>query len=110
MVLDKQPQSIIVVGAGAIGVEFAYFYNAIGTKVTLVEYLPRLLPLEDEEVSKEVAKSFAKAGIQVHTNTEVTGVDTQGAQCQVQLKAKKGVTQSLASDVVLSAVGIVPNL
>lgn len=110
MVLDKQPQSIIVVGAGAIGVEFAYFYNAIGTKVTLVEYLPRLLPLEDEEVSKEVAKSFAKAGIQVHTNTEVTGVDTQGAQCQVQLKTKEGMTQSLASDVVLSAVGIVPNL
>ncbi len=110
MVLDKQPQSIIVVGAGAIGVEFAYFYNAIGTKVTLVEYLPRLLPLEDEDVSKEVAKSFAKAGIQVHTNAEVTGVDTQGAQCQVQLKTKEGMTQSLASDVVLSAVGIVPNI
>jgi dihydrolipoamide dehydrogenase len=110
MVLDKQPQSMLVVGAGAIGVEFAYFYNAIGTKVTLVEYMPRLLPLEDEEVSKEVAKSFAKRGIQVHTDTEVIGADTQGAQCQVQLKPKGGVTQSLTSDVVLSAVGIVPNL
>jgi dihydrolipoamide dehydrogenase len=110
MVLKKQPKSMIIVGAGAIGVEFAYFYNAIGTKVTLVEYLPRLLPLEDEDVSKEVAKSFAKAGIQVRTNTEVTGVDTQGAQCQVQLKTKEGMTQSLAGDVVLSAVGIVPNI
>jgi dihydrolipoamide dehydrogenase len=110
MVLDKQPQSILIVGAGAIGVEFAYFYNTIGTKVTLVEYLPRLLPLEDEEISKEVARSFAKRGIQIHTNTEVLDADTQGAQCQVQLKTKEGMAQSLASDVVLSAVGIVPNL
>ena len=109
MVLDKQPQSMVVVGAGAIGVEFAYFYNAIGTAVTLVEYMPRILPLEDEDISKELAKSFAKAGIQVHTNTEVTSVDTRGAQCQVQLKTQDGV-QSLACDVVLSAAGIVANL
>ena len=109
MVLAKQPQSMVIVGAGAIGVEFAYFYKAIGTAVTLVEYMPRLLPLEDEEVSQELAKSFAQAGIQVHTNTEVTSVDTQGAQCQVQLNTQAGV-QSLACDVVLSAVGIVANL
>lgn len=109
MVLDKQPQAMVVVGAGAIGVEFAYFYNAIGTAVTLVEYMPRLLPLQDEDVSKELAKSFAQAGIQVHTHTEVTSVDTQGAQCQVQLKTQAGV-QRLDCEVVLSAVGIVANL
>ena len=110
MVLKKQPKSIIIVGAGAIGVEFAYFYNAIGTKVTLVEYMAHLLPLEDKDISKEVAKSFTKAGIQVHTNTELTHVETQGAQCQVQLKTKEGEVQSLASDMVLSAAGIVANV
>ncbi|HAN49773.1 MAG TPA: dihydrolipoyl dehydrogenase, partial [Amoebophilaceae bacterium] len=110
MVLQKQPQSIIVVGAGAIGVEFAYFYNAIGTAVTLVEYMPRLLPLEDEDISKAVAKSFTKAGIQVYTNTEVTHVDTQGEHCQVQLKTEAGGVKSLVSEVVLSAVGIVANI
>jgi len=110
MVLKKQPQSMIIVGAGAIGVEFAYLYNAIGTKVTLVEYMPRLLPLEDEDISKEVTKSFSKAGIQVYTNTELTHVNTQEVQCQVQLKSNKGDTQNLTSDVVLSAVGIVANI
>jgi len=109
LVLQKQPKSMIIVGAGAIGVEFAYFYNAIGTDVTLIEYAPRLLPLEDEDVSKEVAKSFSKAGVKVHVNTEVTYVDTQGAQCQVQLKTQEGI-QKLASDIVLSAAGIVANL
>ena len=110
MILEKQPQSIIIVGAGAIGVEFAYFYNAIGTKVTLIEHMPRLLPLEDEDISKEVAKSLTKAGVQVHTNTRLTHVDTQSIQCQVHLEAKAGTTHSLTSDVVLSAVGIVPNI
>jgi dihydrolipoamide dehydrogenase len=110
LVLKEQPRSMIVVGAGAIGVEFAYFYHSIGTEVTLVEYLPRLLPLEDEDISKEVTKSFTKAGIQVYTNTEVTRVNTQGAQCQVQLKTEAGGVQSLASEVVLSAVGIVANI
>jgi dihydrolipoamide dehydrogenase len=109
MILKEQPRSMIVVGAGAIGVEFAYFYHTIGTEVTLVEYMPRLLPLEDEDISKEVAKSFSKAGIKIHTNTEVIHVDTQGTQCQVQLKTEEGV-QSLVGDVVLSAVGIVANL
>lgn len=109
MVLDQQPQSMVIVGAGAIGMEFAYFYNAIGTDVTLVEYMPRLLPLEDEDVAKEMTKSFAKAEIEVRTEAEVTSVDTQGAQCQVQLKTTAG-TQSMTSDVVLSAVGVVANI
>ncbi|MHA7878043.1 MAG: dihydrolipoyl dehydrogenase [Bacteroidota bacterium] len=110
MTLKKQPKTMVIVGAGAIGVEFAYFYNAIGTQVTLVEYMPRLLPLEDEDISKEVAKSFLKAGVQVHTNTALTHVDTQGTQCQVQLKSSDGQVQSLTSDIVLSAVGIVANI
>ena len=109
MVLDQQPQSMVIVGAGAIGVEFAYFYHTIGTSVTIVEYMPHLLPTEDEEISRALAKSFAKTGIQLHTHTEVTGVTTQGEQCQVQLKTPTG-QQSLACDVVLSAVGIVANL
>jgi len=109
MVLDQQPASMVIVGAGAIGVEFAYFYNAIGTAVTLVEYAPRLLPLEDEEVSKELAKSLVKKGIQVYTNAEVTGVDTRGAQCQVQLRTAAG-SQQLDSSIVLSAVGMVANI
>ena len=108
MVLDEQPKSMVVVGAGAIGTEFAYFYNAIGTKVTLVEYMPHLLPLEDEDVSKELAKTFTQAGIQAHTQTEVTGVDTQGKQCQVHLKTPQG-EEKLDCDIVLSAVGYTPN-
>lgn len=110
MVLEKQPRSMVAVGAGAIGVEFAYFYHAIGTAVTLVEYMPRLLPLEDEDMSKEVTKSFSKAGIQLYTNTEVTRVNTQRAQCQVQLITKAVGVQSLACEVVLSAVGVVANI
>lgn len=108
MVLDRQPRSMVVVGAGAIGTEFAYFYNAIGTEVTLVEYMPRLLPLEDEDVSKELAKSFTKAGIRIHTQAEVIGADIQGKQCQVRLKTPQG-KETLACDVVLSAVGYTPN-
>lgn len=109
MVLGEQPQTMVIVGAGAIGVEFAYFYNAIGTAVTLVEHMPRLLPLEDEDVSKHLAQSFIRAGIQVHTNAVVTGLTTQSTQCQVQLKTQEG-EQQLTCDVVLSAVGIVANL
>ena len=109
MALDKQPRSMVIVGAGAIGVEFAYFYNTIGTTVTLVEYMPQLLPLEDEDIAKQLAQSFIKAGIQVHTQAEVTGIDTQGAQCQVHVKTQGGEKQ-LSGDIVLSAVGIVANL
>lgn len=110
MVLNEQPRSMIVVGAGAIGVEFAYLYHTIGTEVTLVEYMPRILPLEDEDISKELAKSFAKAGMKMCTNAEVISVDTQGEECQVQVKTKEGEIQNLVSDIVLSAVGVVADI
>jgi dihydrolipoamide dehydrogenase len=109
MVLPKQPKKLVVVGAGAIGVEFAYFYNAIGTEVTIVEYLPRLVPVEDEDVSKELAKSFKKAGIQVLTGASVESVDTSGKGCTVTVKTAKG-TEEIACDAVLSAVGVAPNV
>jgi dihydrolipoamide dehydrogenase len=107
--LPQQPKSMVIVGAGAIGVEFAYFYNAIGTSVTLVEYMPRILSLEDEDISKQLAKSLTQAGINVQTSTEVTGVVRESGQCQVQLKTQAG-NQTLMCDVVLSAVGVVSNL
>nr|WP_319401577.1 dihydrolipoyl dehydrogenase [uncultured Carboxylicivirga sp.] len=109
LVLDKQPESMIVVGSGAIGSEFAYFYNTIGTKVTLVEYMPNIVPVEDEEVSKQLARSFKKAGINVMTGAEVTKVDTSGDKVKVVIKTKKGEEEQEA-DIVLSAVGITPNL
>jgi dihydrolipoamide dehydrogenase len=109
MVLPKQPKSMVVVGAGAIGVEFAYFYNAIGTEVTLVEYLPRLVPVEDEDVSRELAKNFKKAGINIMTDASVEKVDTSGKTCKVTVKTKKGV-EEITCDVVLSAVGVSSNL
>jgi dihydrolipoamide dehydrogenase len=109
MNLPNQPKSMVVVGAGAIGVEFAYFYRAIGTEVTLVEFLPRLVPLEDDDVSKELEKNFKKQGIKVMTNSSVESIDTKGKGCQVKVKTKKGEA-SLECDVVLSAVGISTNL
>ena len=99
----------VVVGSGAIGSEFAGFYNALGTKVTLVEFLPRVVPLEDEEVSKQLARSFKKAGIKVMTSSSVESVDTSGALCKVQIKTKKGMIEEEA-EVVMSAVGVTPNL
>jgi dihydrolipoamide dehydrogenase len=109
MVLPKQPKRMVVVGAGAIGVEFAYFYNAIGTEVTIVEYLPRLVPVEDEDVSKELAKSFKKSGITIMTGSSVESVDTKGKGCKVHVKTPKG-EEVIECDVVLSAVGVHPNL
>lgn len=109
MTLKKQPKKLVVVGSGAIGVEFAYFYKSLGSEVTIVEYLPNIVPLEDEEVSKQLERSFKKMGIQVMTNAEVTEVDTKGDGCKVLLKTKKG-TETLECDVVLSAVGITPNI
>ncbi|WP_439184439.1 dihydrolipoyl dehydrogenase [Carboxylicivirga taeanensis] len=109
LTLDKQPESMIVVGSGAIGSEFAYFYNTIGTKVTLVEYLPNVVPVEDEEVSKQLGRSFKKAGIKVMTGAEVTQVDTSGDKVKVVIKTKKG-EENHEADIVLSAVGITPNL
>ena len=80
MSLPQQPKSMIVVGSGAIGVEFGYFYNSLGTKVTIVEFLPRVVPVEDEEISKELDKNFKKNGITIMTNSEVTSVDTSGSR------------------------------
>jgi dihydrolipoamide dehydrogenase len=109
MVLPSQPKSMIVMGSGAIGCEFAYFYSTMGTKVTIVEFLPNILPVEDEEVSKEVAKSFKKAGIEIMTDASVESVDTKGTGCKVKVKTKTGVVE-MEADVVLSAVGVQTNL
>ena len=109
MSLDKQPKSMIVVGSGAIGTEFAYFYNSIGTKVTLIEFLPKTVPVEDEEVSKEHEKSFRKQGITVMTNSEVTGVDTSGNGVKAKVKTRDGEV-TIEAEILLSAVGIVANI
>ena len=109
MTLENQPKSMVVVGYGAIGVEFAYFYNAIGTKVTVVEFMDRIVPVEDEEVSKALEKSYKKSGITIMTSSEVTKVDTKGAGCKVTVKTAKG-EEVLECDVVLSAAGVVSNL
>jgi len=109
MTLASQPKKMVVVGSGAIGSEFAYFYNAIGTEVTLVEFLPNLVPLEDEEVSKQLERSFKKAGIKTMTSSEVTSVDTKGKGCKVTIKTPKG-EEKVDCDIVLSAVGISTNL
>jgi len=109
MVMDKQPAKMVVVGSGAIGVEFAYFYKALGTEVTIVEYMPNIVPVEDEDVSKQLARTFKKNGIKIMTGSEVTKVDTKGTGCKVTVKNKKG-EQVLECDVVLSAVGVATNL
>jgi len=109
MVLPQRPQKLLVVGSGAIGVEFAYFYNTIGTEVTIVEFLPRIVPVEDEEVSKALERSFKKAGITIYTNSEVTKVDTAGKGCVSTIKTPTGEIK-IESDVVLSAVGVATNL
>jgi dihydrolipoamide dehydrogenase len=106
--LDKQPESMVVVGSGAIGSEFAYFYHSIGTKVTLVEFMPTLVPLEDEEVSKQLERSFKKSKMKVMTSSTVEKVDTSGDKCKVTIKTKKG-EETVEADIVLSAVGITPN-
>lgn len=109
MSLKSLPKKMVVVGSGAIGVEFAYFYNTLGTEVTIVEYMPNIVPVEDEEVSKQMEKSFKKAGITIMTNTSVESVDTKGKGCTVTVKTAKG-EEKIECDVVLSAVGIETNL
>jgi dihydrolipoamide dehydrogenase len=109
MTLKTQPKSMIVVGSGAIGVEFAHFYNAMGTDVTIVEFLPNLVPLEDEDVSKQFERSFKKAGIKVMTESSVEKVDTSGKLVKATVKTKKG-EEILEAEIVLSAVGIASNL
>lgn len=109
MTLKKQPKKLIVVGSGAIGIEFAHFYNAMGTEVTIVEYMDRIVPVEDAEVSKQLERSFKKSGITIMTNAEVTAVDTEGKGVVATVKTKKGEEQ-LQGDIVLSAVGIKTNI
>lgn len=109
MVLPEQPKRMIIIGSGAIGVEFAYFYNSMGTEVTIVEFLPNVVPLEDEEVSKQFERSLKKSGIKVMVNSSVTKVDTSGKGVVATVSTKKGEV-SLEADIVLSAVGIKSNI
>lgn len=109
MSLGNKPDSMVVVGSGAIGVEFAYFYHTLGTKVTIVEFMPNVVPVEDEEVSKQLARSFKKSGIEIMLESTVESVDTSGKGCKVKVKGKKG-EETIECDVVLSAVGITANI
>ncbi len=109
LVLPNLPKTMVVVGSGAIGVEFAYFYATMGTKVTIVEFMPNIVPVEDEEVSKQLEKSFKKIGIEVMTEASVESVDTKGTACKVNVKTKTG-NVTLDADIVLSAVGIEANI
>lgn len=108
LTLEKQPESMLVIGSGAIGTELAFFYATLGTKVTIVELLPNVVPLEDEEVSEEILKALKKARIKVHTNTLVEKVDISGEKCVANLKSEDK-TEQIEADIVLSAVGISPN-
>tara|TARA_R110002051_G_scaffold105384_2_gene178274 strand:+ start:596 stop:1987 length:1392 start_codon:yes stop_codon:yes gene_type:complete len=109
MTLDKQPKKMVVVGSGAIGIEFAYFYNSMGTEVTVVEFLPNVVPVEDEDISKQLERTFKKSGIKIMTSSEVTKVDTSGEGVKVTVKTSKG-EEVIEADVVLSAVGIKSNI
>lgn len=108
LTLEKQPESMVVVGSGAIGSEFAYFYHSIGTKVTLVEFMPTLVPNEDVDVAKQLERNFKKSKMKVMTSSSVESVDTSGDKCKVTIKTKKG-EETVEADIVLSAVGIAPN-
>lgn len=109
MTLPKQPKKMVVVGSGAIGSEFAYFYQTMGTEVTLIEFMPEIVPVEDVEVSKQLGRSFKKSGMKVMTSSEVLSVDTKGTGCKVSVKTKKG-EEVIECDIVLSAVGIATNI
>ena len=109
MVLPEMPKSMVIVGSGAIGCEFAYFYNAMGTKVTIVEFMANIVPVEDEDISKQLEKSFKKSGINVMTSSSVESVDTAGSGCKVKVKTAKG-EEIIECDIVLSAAGVVSNL
>jgi len=109
MTLPKQPKSMLVVGSGAIGVEFAHFYNSMGTKVTIIEFMPRVVPVEDEDISKQFERSLKKSGIKVMTNSSVESVDTSGAGVVATVKTKKGEI-TLEAEIMLSAVGIKTNI
>lgn len=109
MTLRELPQSMVVVGSGAIGSEFAYFYQSLGTKVTLVEFMPQIVPNEDKEVSSTLQRAFKKKGMKIFTSTSVESIDTSGVKCQVTIKGKKGESV-IETDIVLSAVGVTTNI
>ena len=110
MVLPTQPKSMIIVGSGAIGVEFAYVYNSMGTKVTIVEFLPKIVPVEDEDISRELEKQYRKQGIEIMTNSSVESLDTSGALVKAKVKQQDGSFVTLEAEIVLSAVGVVANI
>ena len=110
MVLPTQPKSMIIVGSGAIGVEFAYVYNSMGTKVTIVEFLPKIVPVEDEDISRELEKQYRKQGIEIMTNASVESLDTSGALVKAKVKQLDGSFVTLEAEIVLSAVGVVANI
>ena len=109
MTLPNQPKSMIIVGSGAIGVEFAHFYNAMGTDVTIVEFMPNIVPVEDEDISKQMDRSLKKAGIKIMTNSSVEKIDTTGAGVKAFVKTAKG-EEVLEAEILLSAVGIKTNI
>lgn len=109
MSLEKQPKSMLIIGSGAIGVEFAYFYSTMGTKVTIVEFMPNIVPVEDEEVSKALEKIYKKNGVDIHTNSSVEAVDTTGALCKARVKTPTGEV-TIEAEIVLSAAGVVANI
>jgi len=108
MILEEQPKEIVIIGAGAIGVEFAYFFNAFGTKVTLIEMMPHILPVEDEEVSKELGKAFKKQGIRALTETKVSGAEVENGRVKVHTEGK--TSETIEADICLLAVGVQPVL
>ncbi len=110
MSLEQQPKRMVVVGSGAIGIEFAYFYNSLGTKVTIVEFLPRIVPIEDEEVSKELEKQYKKQGMEIYTQSSVERVETVNGEVKVHVKKQDGTLFTMDTDIVLSAVGVVANI
>lgn len=109
MSLEKRPDSMLIIGSGAIGVEFAYVYASMGTKVTIIEFMPNIVPVEDEDISKELAKQYKKLGVEIHTSSEVTKVDTSGKGCKVFVKTPNG-EKTFDVDIVLSAAGVVANI
>ncbi|MDR2653342.1 MAG: dihydrolipoyl dehydrogenase [Prevotellaceae bacterium] len=109
LTLARQPKTMLIIGSGAIGSELAYFYNAIGTQVTLVEFLPAVVPNEDEDISAQLSRTFRKNGIKIMTDSSVESVDTSGDVCKITIKTKKGI-ETVDAEIVLSAVGITPNI
>lgn len=109
MTLETQPKSMVIIGSGAIGVEFAYVYAAMGTKVTIVEFMPNVVPIEDEDISKELAKQYKKMGVAIHVSSTVEAVDIKGEGCKVSVKTPTGHI-SLDCDIVLSAAGVIANI